>query len=284
MASWYLMRMILICVLAFSALAGGCGDDSDEADVQVVATTTIAADIARHVAGADAEVETLLPESAGPHDYAASAKDRARLEDADVLVAWGSGLEAGLPIDDLDTEPVELAEGQDDPHIWMDPDLVARSLSKLSTALGDADPENADAYRNRADAYAADLARLDRDLRRTLRPIPAERRKLVSSHDSLGHFVERYDFEFVGAPFGLAPDAEASAETVADLIERVRREDVPAVFAEDTDDPELMREIGRAAGVEVVDDLLTEGLGDRVESYEDMLRYDAERISGALAP
>ena len=96
--------------------------------------------------------------------------------------------------------------------------------------------------------------------------------------------MDRYDFEFVGAPFGTAPESQASAETVADLIDRVESENVPAVFAEDTDDPELMKQIGREAGVEVVDDLLTEGFGDRVDSYEAMLRYDAERIAGALAP
>ena len=45
-----------------------------------------------------------------------------------------------------------------------------------------------------------------------------------------------------------------------------------------------MREIAREAGVDVVDDLLTEGFGGRVESYEEMLRYDAQRIAGALAP
>ncbi|MGH2838820.1 MAG: metal ABC transporter substrate-binding protein [Thermoleophilaceae bacterium] len=278
------MGMILICFLTLLALATGCGRDSGDADVQVVATTTIAADIARHVTGPDAEVEALLPETAGPHDYAPSAKDRALLEEADVVVAWGAGLEQGLPLDDLDKDPVELAEGQENPHIWMDPELVALSLPKLSRALADTDPAHTDAYRDRAAQYVDELARLDRQVRRTLRAIPSERRKLVSSHDSLGHFVRRYDFEFVGAPFGLAPESEASAEKVVDLIERVEREDVPAVFAEDTDDPELMREIAREAGVEVVDDLLTEGFGDRVDGYEEMLRYDAERIAGALAP
>jgi zinc/manganese transport system substrate-binding protein len=274
--------MILICLLTLLALSAGCGGGSNDADVKVVATTTIAADIARHVAGPDAEVDTLLPETAGPHDYAPSAKDRARLEEADVVVAWGAGLEAGLPLDDLDEEPVALADGQDNPHIWMSPEVLARSLPKLSAALAEADPERADAYRKRAHAYGGELVRLDRQVRRALRAIPPDRRKLVSSHDSLGHFVKSYGFEFVGAPFGLAPESEASAETVSDLIERVEREDVPAVFAEDTDDPELMREIARAAGVEVVDDLLTEGFGDRVDGYEDMLRYDAERIAGAL--
>jgi len=276
--------MILICLLALLATAPGCGRGSGDADVQVVATTTIAADIARHVAGPDAEVEALLPETAGPHDYAPSAKDRALLEEADVVVAWGAGLEQGLPLDDLDNEPVELAQGEDNPHIWMDPERVALSLPELSQALADVDPAHTVAYRRRAAEYADELTRLDRQVRRTLRAIPSERRKLVSSHDSLGHFVKRYDFEFVGAPFGLAPESEASAEKVADLIGRVRQENVPAVFAEDTDDPELMREIAREAGVEVVDDLLTEGFGDRVDSYEEMLRYDAERIAGALAP
>lgn len=277
------MRMILICFCALLALSSGCGDDSDEG-VDVVATNSVAADIARHVAGPDADVETLLPESASPHDYAASAKDRARLEDADIVVAWGEGLEAGLPLDELDKEPVELAAGQENPHIWMNPKLVALSLSKLSAALADADPEHTDAYRRRAAAYVEDLARLDRQVRRALASIPPERRKLVTSHDSLGHFVDRYDFEFVGAPFGAVPESQASAEAVADLIDRVKSEHVPAVFAEDTDDPELMQQIAREAGVDVVDDLLTEGFGGRVDSYEDMLRYDAERIAGALAP
>lgn len=284
MSSCYLMGMILICVCAFLTLTAGCGDDSDDAGIHVIATTTIAADIVRDIAGPHADVDTLLPESASPHDYAASAKDRAELEDADVVVAWGAGLEEGLPLDDLDNEPVELAAGEDDPHIWMDPKRIGQSLPKLSEALVESDPANTSAYRERAFAYAAELRRLDRELRRELAAIPADRRKLVSSHDSLGYFVRGYDFEFVGAPFGVVPEAQASAETVASLIDKVENENVPAVFAEDTDDPELMREIARAAGVEIVDDLLTEGFGDRVDSYEEMLRYDARRIAEALAP
>lgn len=276
--------MILICLCGILLLASGCGGDSDDAGVTVVATNAIAADIVRQVAGPDADVDALVPESASPHDYGASAKDRAHLEDADLVVAWGSGLEEGLPLDELDQPPLELAGGEADPHVWMNPDLIVDVLPRLVSALASADPAGADSYRDRAQAYAAELDRLDRDIGKLLAAVPAERRKLVTSHESLGHFVRRYDFDFIGAPFGLAPEAEASAETVAQLIERVERADVPAVFAEDTDDPELMREIADEAGVEVVDDLLTEGFGERVDSYEDMLRYDAERIASALAP
>ena len=275
------MRMILICVCLAALLAAGCGDSSDDGEVHVVATTTIAADIARHVAGTDADVESLIPESASPHDYALSAKERVRLDDADLVVAWGAGLEEGLSLDD---DALELAGDERDPHVWMDPGRIADAVPEVAAALGEADPDHAAAYRQRASAYGRDLDRLGGELERTLAVIPPERRKLVSSHDSLGYFVDRYDFEFVGAPFGLVPESQASAETVADLIDRIEQEHVPAVFAEDTDDPELMRQIADEAGVEVVDDLLTEGFGDRVDSYEDMLRYDAERIAGALAP
>jgi len=272
--------MILICACILVALASGCGSDSS-GGMDVVATNAIAADIARNVAGPDVGVDSFLPESASPHDYALSAKDRAELEQADVVVAWGAGLEAGFQLGD---DAVELADDRDDPHIWMDPTLVAAALPGLANALADADPDHASAYRRRAAAYGRELEHLDTELKRIYSEIPPARRKLVSSHDSIEYLVRRYRLDFVGAPFGVTPGTEPSAETVSSLIDRVEQEHVPAVFAEDTDDPKLMDQIGREAGVEVVDDLLTEGFGGRVDSYEDMLRYDADRIAGALAP
>src|SRR5688500_9812857 len=116
------MGMILICLVALSVAVGGCGsEDDDAARLDVIATTPVAADIGRQGAGPGVDVESLLPEGASPHDFGASAKDRARLDEADVVVAWGGGLEAGLPLDDLDQRPLELAAGERDPHVWMDP-------------------------------------------------------------------------------------------------------------------------------------------------------------------
>jgi zinc/manganese transport system substrate-binding protein len=278
------MRMILICLsAAWVAGAAGCGSGDAGGRVEVVATTAIAADLARRVAGRDADVTPLLPGGASPHDYGASAKERARLEQADLVVAWGAGLEAGLPLDGLDGAPVELAAGERDPHIWMNPVRTAAAARTLAGALARVDPENEDAYRRRADACARRLAALDRELQRTLAAVPPQRRKLVTSHDSLGHFGRRYGFELVGAPFGLAPGSEPSAKTVARLIERVESEGVPAVFADATDDPAILRQVARATGAEVVDDLLVEGFGGEVESYEAMLRHDARLIAAALA-
>ena len=277
------MKMILICAAAGIGLAGmvlaGCGrEDGNKAEV--IATTAIAADVTRVVAGPDADVDQLLAGDASPHGYSASAKDRADLEDAELVVSWGSDLEAGLPLDGLDA--FELVQHGDDPHVWMDPTLIAQAVPRLADALAERDPDHADGYRRRAESYAQELLELDARLRRILAIVPRENRKLVSSHDSLGHFAKRYGFDFVGAPFGLTPESEPSAERVADLIDAIERERVPAVFADETADSALMERIAGEANVEVVDDLLVEGFGDRVDGYEEMLIHDAERIAGAL--
>jgi zinc/manganese transport system substrate-binding protein len=276
--------MILICLGVLLALAGGCSSGGDGARVQVVATTEVAADIVEHVAGPDVEVAALISGSASPHDYGASARDRARLEEADLVVAWGAGIESGLPLDELDRDPLELADGEEDPHVWMDPTRLARELPRLASALGDADPDHAAGYGARAEAFGRELGALDRELERTLAAVPADRRKLVTSHDSLGHFARRYRFSFLGSPSGLVPEAQPSANRIDSLAERVEQDRVPAVFAEDSDDAELMRQIAREGGAEVVDDLLIEGFGGRVDGYAQMLRHDARVIAEALAP
>ena len=271
--------MILICLSLTLALTA-CGRDGDST-AEVVATTEIAADIVREVAGPDASVTQLLPSGTSAHGYSASARDRAALEDAGLVVAWGSGLELGLPLSGV--ELFRMARTSRDPHVWMDPTFVADVLPELSDALAERDPDHAEAYRERARRYAQRLLALDRRIERVLAPVAPERRKLVSSHDSLGQFARRYGFEFVGAPFGLTPEAEPSAATVSNLIERIQRENVPAVFAEHSDNTELMRQIAEEADVEVVDDLLVESFGGRAASYEEMLLLDAERIASALA-
>ncbi len=283
------MFVRLAAVAAVALVLPGCGDDGGADGVQVVATTGFAADVVTAVAGGDAAVEQLVPDSAEAHSYGASAKDRRTLAEADLIVAFGRNYEEGLPLDEAEAPRFEITEHAgplrpDDPHVWMDPTRIAESLGPLADALADADPEHAAAYRERAARYARELERLDREIRAILAGVPAERRKLVTSHDSLGYFADRYDFEFVGAPFGVSPEAEASASGLAEVIEKVREERVPAVFATEGDDPKVMRQVAAEAEVEIVDDLLVENPGPQAQTYREALLFDARRIAEALAP
>jgi ABC-type Zn uptake system ZnuABC Zn-binding protein ZnuA len=282
-------RSAAAVVTVAALLVAGCGGSAGGADrVRVVATTAFAAEMARAVAGPAAEVDQLVPGSADPHSFGASAKDRAELDAADLIVAFGRSYEEGLPLDDVSAERFEIGEHAGngrpgDPHVWMDPTRLAAAAPGLARALAEADPPDAAAYERRARAYAKRMGALDAELRRTLQAVPQDRRKLVTSHDSIGFFADRYGFEVVAAPFGLTPEAQASAEDLATVVDAVRREDVPVVFAQQTDDPEVMERIARETGVEVVDDLLVENPGPGGETYAAAMRHDAARIAQALA-
>ena len=279
------MRTALVFIWgAVALLVGGCGDDAITGRPAVVATTGVAADIVRNVTGADADVIQLVPDGASPHSYAPSAQEQADLNDADLLVYFHPGLEAALPIDQARRSFEIAAHGAagEDPHVWLDPALISAALPALAAELGSIDPESAAGYERRAAAYATQLEALDRELEALVAEVPREDRKLIASHDLLGYFAERYDFEVTGAVFGIAPEAEASSSSIAGLIETVERSGVPAVFAQEGDDPEVLEQIAEEAEVEVVDDLLLETLGPGAGSYIEMMRISTERIVDAL--
>jgi zinc/manganese transport system substrate-binding protein len=282
---------LLVVALAFGAAACDSGDAGDRPGV--TATTGIWADVTKRVAGDDAAVEQVIPDGTSPHDFQLSAQDRAELEDSALLVSNGAELEAGIPIDEIDVREFAVADHAGelrrfeegvDPHVWMDPRKVVEALPALADRLAEADPENATGYRARAADLAAELVALDREIRSMLAAVQPQNRKLVTSHDSLGYFADAYGFEVIATPFPASgPEAEASAETIAEVEEAVRDSGVPAVFAQETDNPEVLEGIASRTGVRIVDDLLVESPGD-AGTYGEMLRRDAELIAIALAP
>jgi zinc/manganese transport system substrate-binding protein len=286
------LRTIFIFLAAACLVLGACGDDDNsEGGVEIVATTGIAADLAADLAPG-AEVAQLVPDSASPHDFELSAEDRQTLEEADLVVAIGAGLESGVPLDDVSAPVWELTanagellpfeEGGADPHVWMDPTRVAAALPSLVQALASAEPEDAGAYRRAAREYAAELRRLDRELRRTLSPIAPADRELVTSHDSLAYFADRYGFDVVATAFPASgPEGEASAARLVELADAVHEAGVAAVFAQQEDDPEALRLVAEETGVEIEEDLLIESPGP-AGTYGEMLRRDAELIAAAL--
>jgi ABC-type Zn uptake system ZnuABC Zn-binding protein ZnuA len=208
------------------------------------------------------------------------------------VIVSGAGLEAGIPVDDVDApswtltdhvgELLPFEEGGSDPHVWMNPARVADAVPSLADALAEVDSDHADAYRERASAYATELRALDGELQETLGEVPAANRELVTSHDALGYFAEHYGFEVVATAFPASgPEAEASASQIAEVEDAVRASGVPTVFAGEEDDPETLRLIADETGVEVEESLLIESPGD-AGTYEEMLRHDAGLIAAGL--
>jgi zinc/manganese transport system substrate-binding protein len=302
-------RQLLAALVVPVVLAGlitGCGEAGGNKHT-IAVTTGIWADVVRHVAGPVAEVDQVIPDGTSPHEFQLSAKDRARIEDDLLLVYNGADLEAGIPISDIDAPKFamsdhvgplqhfqgagsrihptaeEEAKGGDDPHVWMDPSRVARALPALAGELARLDPEHAAGYRARARAYAARVRRLDAGMRETLATVPPRNRKLVTSHDALGYFADHFGFQVIATPFpATGPEAEASAQTVHEVEDAIREARVPTVFAQETDNPEVLEGIATRTGVRIEEDLPVEAPGD-AGTYIGMLRRDAQIIAAGLS-
>lgn len=265
------MRIILIYGAALLA-AGviGCGEDDaagGDAAAQVVATTPLVADLARNVGEGRAEVRAMLAANADPHDYEPKPSDAAALADADLVLRSGGDLDEWLGelVDSVGTkgEVVSLSEGDDeDPHWWHDPAKAVAAVHAIRDALADADPDGSVAYARNAKRYEGKIRALDAAIQRCMGRVPVDERKLVTTHDALGHFAKRYGIEVIGSVIpSLSTAAQPSAGETAELIEQIKREGVRVVFSESSVSSKIEEAIAREAGAEVGDELWADGLG-----------------------
>jgi zinc/manganese transport system substrate-binding protein len=303
----------MLAAALLTAAVAACGDAAPGGDETVgpaiVVSNSILADLTRQVTGDGAEVEVLMALGQDPHDFAPSAAQASALGSADLVIAFGLGLEAGmdgilqgvadggrllevgpsvnpLPFGgDGDREVDD--RGAFDPHVWFDPLRMAQAVELIGDRLAAVDPERAEAWVAAAELAAADLTALDQELAGVLEGIPPERRLLVTNHDVLGYFAARYYFEVVGVIVpGGSTLAEPSPADLADLVDAIVGTGVTAIFAETTQPIRLAEVVAAEVGRPVaVVELFTESLGEEgsgAETYANMMRLDAERIAEAL--
>lgn len=277
-----LARVILMaCVAALVAVAAACGDDGEtRGDGPTIAVTTpILGSLVRDLVGDQANVVVAMPNGADPHDYSPSAKTVATINNADLIVENGLDLEEGLhdvlenaradgvPVftatdhvtlrevtggnDHADESETAHDHEGDDPHIWMDPiamrDMVRALAPVLDRDLGLRVAARGTDLAGRLDALNAQVTGL-------LAGIPPAERKLVTGHESMGYFADRYHLEIVGALLpSLSSQAEASAANLAALRTLVQREGVPVIFNEVGTPEGVADAVAKESGARVVD-------------------------------
>ncbi len=277
------------------------------ANVKVVCTTTIVADVVTRIASGDADVTSLMPLNADPHAFEPTPRDAAVLQEADLVFINGAGLEAFLAplLEDVSARTVDLSSGlrlrhlganaaseaaaenagDVDPHVWFDPTNVIAWTTEIADALSGVDPAHAAAYQTRAAAYRATLQDLDKWIRAQVASIPASQRKLVTDHDAFGYFADRYGFEVIGAVFpGLSTLSEPSAKGIAALESAIFTFHVPAIFVGTTVNPALAEQIAADTGIRTIS-LYTGSLSDPdgpASTYVDFMRYDVGQIVKGL--
>ena len=301
---------------------GSPGAAGDGGAPLVLATTSIWADVTANVAcDGLATVAAIIPAGADAHGFEPSLADRRRIEEAALVVQNGLGLEGSLldtlqaaegdgattftvsdhvalpaaaddpgdDHDDGDDHAPGHEHGHDhgeDPHLWLDPQLVDDALDPLAEALVTEVGLDATAVDACVTDYRQRLAAVDDEIEAMVAQLPPERRLLVTSHDSFGHFARRYGFEVLGS---IVPStsslAEASPATLEALAAQVEATGVVAVFTDEAVDGGDARALAdRVDGVQLVP-LHVESLdepGSPASTYLGLLREDARLIVDAL--
>ena len=299
------MKRVLRVVSGLALLALFSLSSAAEKQLRVVTTFLPGYCIAANVAGSHARVENLLPGNVSLHDYQLSPGDLGRLSNADLVLVNGLGMEtfldralrnlkpgtknkivtltAGLHSELIHQGAQHRAEpGHDhahDPHVWLDPRLMARCVKNVVSALQKADPANTDAYGKNGAAYIKELHALDADLEKQLAPV--KNVPFVTYHDAFRYFIRRYGLTLAGV-VEQVPEIPPSAREMSSLLKTIREKKVKALFTEPGERSRLAQRIAEDAGIKlgVLDPLETGELNP--ESYERGVRKNAAALLEAL--
>lgn len=301
-------RVIALGATAVMLAVPGCGDDvsDDTAGLrpQVVVTYSVLGAVVGDVVGDQGDVVVLMPNGTDPHEWSPSAKDIETMTRADLVVVNGLELEGnlqdavaeardnGVPVftvaDHITVRTVDAGEGADpsdddqapgaqDPHLWMDPLTMKQWVSPLAAQL---DEIGLDVSAN-ATTVERDLDALHADVAAIVSKVPEADRTLVTGHESMGYFAERYGFRLIGAIIpSLTSGAEASAGELASLIEKIEDAGVPAIFTEIGTPAATVDAIAGDTGSTVVE-LSTHNLPDD-GTYRSFMLGIADTVAGAF--
>jgi len=291
-------------VALFGALLTGC--TASPSGGEIVVTTTILGDVVSNVVGDEARVRVLMQPNADPHSFGVSAQDAAAMNDADLVVYNGLGLEENITrnVDSAAAEnvpvlavgehvdPIAYSDGEGagtpDPHFWTDPQRMIIAVDAIEeTVVREIDGIDAHAVAHHAERYRARLRELDLTMADGVATIPPERRKLVTNHHVLGYLARRFGFTVIGAivPSGTTLAAPSPSD-LHSLVEAIESAGVPALFVDSSQPEKLAAVLAADAGVDVrIIPLYTESLspaGTPGATYLDMMRANADAIVTGL--
>lgn len=302
---WRRLVTVLVAGATLAACGGSDGGSGGAASggtgrPVVVASTTQLADFARVVGGDAVEVVGLLKPNVDAHDFEPSPADIDRLGKAALIVRNGLGLDGWLDnaleasgakapvITATEGVTTRSADGEIDPHVWLDPRNAKAMVAGIAKALGTAVPSGSAGFQERAAAYDKELDTLDADIATQLSGLT--NRKIVTNHDAFGYYVARYDLTFVGSVIpSFDTQAELSASELSALVTAIKAEGVKAVFAETSLPAKAADALAKEAGVKVVEGeaaLYGDSLGPAgsgADTYLGMMRHNTKTFVDNLS-
>jgi zinc/manganese transport system substrate-binding protein len=297
--------MFAKCIAAFLvAMSTVPAAAQQPAKLKAVASFSILADFVRNVGGDRIEIATLVGPNADAHGFAPTPAHARTVAEANLIFINGLGFEgwmtrlikaAGGSANAVATttgvKPLKMDEQKPghshsaiDPHAWQSVANAKIYVSNIRDALVKADPAGKETYEVNAGAYSDKLDALEAEVRAGVARIPADRRRIITSHDAFGYFAASYGVEFI-APRGVSTETEASAKDVARIITQIKTQKIPAVFLENISSARLMEQIARETGARIGGKLYSDALSGPdgpAPTYIEMMRHNVRQLGSAL--
>ena len=300
-------NFLAVVAIAIGIGFGGCATEegqnlADNEKPKVVSTSTIIADLTSQVGGDEIEHKGILQPGSDPHVYEPTPRDSVALEKADLIVYNGFNLEPGLIriIDSTAIKAQKFAVGEiiepldfeyqgqkePDPHVWGNAKNAIAMVEGIRDRLVALSPEDEAEFRDNAEKLITELELVDRWIVEQIATIPPEQRKLVTTHDAFQYYTDAYGLEMAGTLIGISTEEQPSAQTVKNLATSIEKMQIPAIFAETTINPQLIKTVAEEAGVELApQELYSDSIGaagSKGDSYLKMLVANTKTIVEAL--
>ncbi|NBW48884.1 MAG: metal ABC transporter substrate-binding protein [Betaproteobacteria bacterium] len=297
-------RRFLLASATALALLGSQAFAADK--LPVTASFSILGDLVRVVGGDRVAVTTLVGPNEDAHVFEAKPTDAKTLLESKLVVTNGLGFEPwaakliksagykgetvaatkGVKPRHMEEEKGHAghAHEETDPHAWQNPGNVVLYVRNIAAGLAKVDTAGAATYQANAEAYVKELQALDSWAKEQIANIPADKRKVITSHDAFGYFSAQYGVKFL-APQGVNTEAEPSAKQVAQLIQQIQREKIRAVFVENMSTPKLIAQLSKDAGATLGASLYADALSTADQpgaTYLKMMRHNVTQLVAGM--
>jgi manganese/iron transport system substrate-binding protein len=298
----------IIFLSSLLLLLGSCSQNASNTSnkindkLQVVSTSTIIANLTDEIGAEEINNISILAPGADPHIYEPVPQDTIALEKADLILYNGYNLEPNIIklIDSTAIKADKLAVGEQikpldfeyegqkkpDPHVWGNAQNGIIMAEAIRDKLIEIDPKNKDKFTQNADKLIKELQELDSWIKTQIATIPANQRKLITSHDAFQYYSNAYGLEIAGTLIGISTEEQPSAQTIKNLVEIIKSTGVKAIFAETTINPTLIETVAEEAGVKVAEGkLYSDSIGvkgSEADTYVKMLKINTQTIVDAL--
>jgi len=276
--------------------------------LKVVTTVAPHADLVREIAGDRVELVQMIPDGTDSHTYEPRPSDASVLQSADLIVLNGLHLETPtqrmadankktdtpyLLLGDSTISPTDYlfdfsfpaANGDPNPHLWLNVAYAKNYAQLITNQLTAMDPDNAAYFQANFATLSGRMDLLDQAIFQAVQTLPENNRKLLTYHDSWAYFGQRYGMQVIGA---IQPNdfGEPSPREVAALIDQIRANNLPAIFGSEVYPSKVLEVIGRETGASYVSSLRDDELPGAPDgpghTYLGLMLDDVRTMFGAL--